>query len=334
MKKHTTLKKKLMSSNDFKFIDLHIRPRLNEFMDFGKYHNRGYEDFDEAINKFIKTSEYDEYKPWFVDTSIRNSGFYLIDQSTYQKVINEIKKDDDEFRSKKINFLRENKPILFNTKKFKRTILKELEGRKILKPDNIFKVRDKLENLATYINLTFLDELDLFFEQFYDTSYCQFGLEIIDQKPKRLIFKLGKFESNKYKYFIPSDFYELTKEFLNTDHKTKQITTVNIKSNKMILFDNYLLTPRSYDHGESVIDCKNDDLKIFKKYDYNFEKTIELGQAYMKELTKKKLTKEQMEQKSPKGGRYYDRWIEKLKNIYLEKYKVDNFGNFFIIVEL
>ena len=52
-----------------------------------KSHQRDYLKFDDAINHFIKTSEYDESRRSYIDESEVGHGFYLMDYGQYSEIL-------------------------------------------------------------------------------------------------------------------------------------------------------------------------------------------------------------------------------------------------------
>ena len=61
-----------------------------------KSHQRDYLKFDDAINHFIKTSEYDESRRSYIDESEVGHGFYLMDYGQYSEILSKFKKRDDD----------------------------------------------------------------------------------------------------------------------------------------------------------------------------------------------------------------------------------------------
>jgi len=326
--------------------DLFSSPSKQHSFDYIRFRNqenylRNYSKFDEAINHFIKTSQYDNDERWYKDESEVGHGFYLIDYGKYLSILNQFKTKDEKFRKQKIDELQKKIPILYKSKKFKRTILNELENRILLNPDLMKEARTKLEDSSFFIKLLEMDEYRDFNEKctasaipdnsfyFRANFYLQYSSKNEVDKFIFVISSMDSFQKN-------NQYFEKILKIIDEGKDIEELGKIKIDSKKMIVFhNNSFQTVKPQDYEEKFIECNNGTFSINKYSDSNYKENINKIKLFQEALVKKKWTFDDYvhsSKRDPHGTRL-DKLHERQNKLFHDKYKIEKPGLCFYYIK-
>ena len=298
-----------------------------------KSHQRDYLKFDDAINHFIKTSEYDESRRSYIDESEVGHGFYLMDYGQYSEILSKFKTRDVKFKKQKIEELQNRIPILHKSKKFKRTILNEIENRIIFNPDLMKQARKKLEDASFFIHLLDFDEyFDIEKDVGHTLSQIHPQLDsrfFVQYSPNKIVDKFIFVASSIDWRHINNKYFKRLLKIIDEDKDVKELGKVKIDNKKMIFFHNdSFQTIKPQDYEEKIIECYNGTFSVNMYSDSTYKENIKKIKLVHKELIKRKWTWNDYLHSKRRDlyGSRLDKLYQKIKKLILDKYKIEEPG--------